>query len=238
MPFVLGLKKHLASVKIKHSHDLAQALSESLCSRFKGIVDFLISDENALDEIEVFGEKTYMLATVLDPNVKFFWLGNLNNKSDKEKEVIKNKCISMIIKELKKFDKSNENKDLASSSSQPQINTSSNIFSYRDQILKSTLVDNKLESIYKSELEEYLNFFPNDLLQKEMDPCEFWRKYHFKFSYLYELFKKVYSSCATNVESEQVFSKLSIRMASNYSECENSVSGLVFIDCNWNYLQI
>lgn len=87
IPSILSIYNYLISKNVDYNKDLKLALIRSLETRFKGILNFSIDYDNEQRDIDVYAEKSYLIATFLDPNFKLFWCDDIPNKLSLEKEI-------------------------------------------------------------------------------------------------------------------------------------------------------
>ena len=72
--------------KAKYLRRMAAKLRDSLKSRFGGIFEHLKMAYSATPEREPFNNKVYLVAAVLDPNLKLFWVEDIKTDDEVEDE--------------------------------------------------------------------------------------------------------------------------------------------------------
>lgn len=224
IPIVIGLNKHLEKQLIESNmcSDLVEKLHHSLNSRYCGILNFEFKSNNTQNEANFFADKVFLLAAMLDPFVKLFWLEDLSNQTEIEIQSIRDRCFKIMIEEMKVMDEylglnqETERKSKSINKDGKELDFSDEIFSNRIAALTqalSPITENK----YEIELNEYLSFCPTELKNKDFHVADYWKMYGLKFPILLKVIKYVLAACATSEPSERVFSRAGLRMSPHRS---------------------
>jgi len=109
VPSVISLYKHLQGYvkSAKHTASLVRTLLESLCRRFKGLLQLVkVLEVPKDDEIDTatFGKVIYLVAAVLDPDYGFVWLEDDHPGSQDIKDGIRIMITDAIIQQANRVD--------------------------------------------------------------------------------------------------------------------------------------
>lgn len=253
VPSVVALHKHLlaakttaAATRARHHTAVVNALLDSLCHRFHGLLHILhmapppINVENSQKS---FGNTIYPMSTVLDPNYNFVWLEEDHPGSEDVKVSLKNQIIDDIIKEAENLpeadatDSTNnpergrdQHRGRADQPTPPAEPSHSVLFaSYRKRKEKAVPTNPRPATI-RTQVLAALESMPS--LFGEEDPWGNMRENPL-FTKLSPLYQKIFCVPATSAEVERVFSQGGLYMTPHRA-CMSPklLSYLVFLRCN------
>jgi hypothetical protein len=192
---VFGLNKHLEKQLIESNwcSDFVEKLHHSLNSRYCGILNFEIKSKNTQNEANYFADKVFLLAAMLDPLVKVYWLEDLSNKTESEIQSLRDRCHKIMIEEMKAVDEyisdhqEPEHLTQSAGGNDQELDFSDEIFSYKMNALTQA-TSPTAENKYESELNEHLSFCPIELTNKEFHVTYYWKMYGLRFPILLKIF--------------------------------------------------
>lgn len=233
VPSIVHLTSHLRDLKeeLSFCFKLVDQLEQSIKKRYSGIINRL----NLVDFIEdnPYGDKLYLMATVLDPCFKFYWIRDLQLPIHMESR-LKQNITQMIIDEMNKdtktstnnFNKVNSSVTTTSLTSTPKPKRRK-LFNYDgsniDDSNESTMLDPTVE----------LNAYLNDPVRTKFS--DYW--YHSQLNMLKKIVKRIFSVQASSAPIERAFSHAGLILSQRRTRmAEPLFRDLVFLRVNQKLL--
>lgn len=234
VPSIVHLTAHLRDVKqnVSFCSKLVQQLQESIKTRFSGIFNRL--DLVELSDNAPYADSLYLMAAVLDPSFKFYWIRDLQLSVPMENR-LKQSIIQLIINEMKKDSTTTTtelhevNYSLLASSSLTTTPKAKRrkLFNYDDNSMDGSNESTKLDP--RVELDAYLN----DPVRTKFS--DYW--FHSQLKMLKKLIVRLFSVQASSAPIERVFSHAGLIMSPKRTNMnEQLFRDLVRLRVNQNLL--
>ncbi|CAF1422957.1 unnamed protein product [Rotaria magnacalcarata] len=234
VPSIVHLTAHLRDIKqnVSFCAKLIQQLQESIKTRFSGIFNRLNLGE--LIDNAPYADSLYLMAAVLDPSFKFYWIRDLQLSVPMETR-LKQSIIQLIIDEM-------NNDSTTTTTELHEINFSSTtsssftttpkakrrkLFNYDDSRTNGSNESTKLDP--RVELDAYLN----DPVHTKFS--DYW--FHSQLKMLKKLIARLFSVQASSAPIERVFSHAGLILSSRRTNMnEQLFRDLVLLRVNQNLL--
>ncbi|CAF1304557.1 unnamed protein product [Rotaria magnacalcarata] len=233
VPSIVHLISHLRDIKedLAFSSKLAGQLQESIKKRFSGIINRL--HLNKVAENDPYGDRLYIIAAVLDPCFKFYWIRDLQLPIQSENH-LKQSIIELIIVEMQQYVTLSSSKanTTALSLTTTSITSTSKVkrrklFNYDDNNTddsnESTILDPTVE----------LNAYLNDPVRTQFS--DYW--FHSQLNILKTVVIRLFTVQASSAPIERAFSHAGLILSSRRTNMnENLFRDLVFLRVNQKLL--
>lgn len=225
---VIILTKGLENIYINMKNENNQPIIRAMISK---ILDGISTRLGHLES-----SKTLVISTFLDPRFKNVGFSG-GTVAEWAKKLVTN-VVSSKISEI-----STENKSAASnvqnSNNSPQNETNTllqraSVWQFFDIKAASTSTKSESSSTSKAiiEVQRYLE---EELVERDKDPLEWWKKYSYNYPYLSKVVREKFGVVATSVPCERVFSKSGQLISERRSRISsNKVKKIMFLNVNFH----